>query len=244
MSLPIDNLLLTSSRFIRDTKVPNKDFKLTKDSKSHKKTLKDRITKRITEKKKTEKKKTEKQDDEPQEYSIPVTKTRKNVQLKKRCKVIRENLFDCVDDTENGFYDAETELACTSFDDAAALKIGNDMVLTYDEYQAQCDKNNKLWEVYKKLGLTREMFDESMEYESNLDILRRYNQSIDYDPEYYQELCEKVVVYQTNLEKQVEIEEDRIINWFANYAENNLTIFEKIQERNNAFAVTVFEAMQ
>ena len=240
MSLPIDNLLLTSSRFIRDTKVPNKNFKLTKDSKSHKKTLKDRITKRITEKKKTEK-----QDDEPQEYSIPVTKTRKNVQLKKRCKVIREKLFDCVDDTENGFYDAEFELACTSFDDDdAALKIGNDMALTYDEYQAQRDKNNKLWEVYKKLGLTREMFDESMEYESNLDILRRYNQSIDYDPEYYQELCEKVVVYQTNLEKQVEIEEDRIINWFANYAENNLTIFEKIQERNNAFAVTVFEAMQ
>lgn len=288
MSLPLETISLTC-RFIQDAKFHKKDFKLTKDSKSHKKTLKDRVAKRISEK---QNQKTV-VGNEPQEFSIPNTKTRKIPQLKKQCKVMRENLFDAWEDIENGASDAVDSIKTMKWDNVLAgysefakeqeaadeqayyyekneielndslvpyeiiykqqlcqayedkLELRQDMRLTYDEYQEQCKKNREIWARYKKQGLTRQVFDQAMEYEKTLEALRRYNlNNVSQDLEYYHQLCQKIQEYEDTLDQQADIEQAKMNDWFANFAENNPAFVQKIQERNYKLISTVFEAMQ
>jgi len=110
---------------------------------------------------------------------------------------------------------------------------------TLEEYEIERKQEQLHWTYYKRYGLSRKMFNETLEYERNIKALE--NEDLDADD--IEELIIKIWTYEENLNKWEMNERIKMENWFCNFAENNSKFVQKIQERNYCLAKTVVQAM-
>lgn len=230
-----DNIVVCREfrRFIRDPKSHKSQLKMTRDKKSHKKALKEKVSKVISKKQFVK--------EVPDEYSVSEPKPVKPAlhQPKKLMGKVRsnENLLACLEDIECAEEDAKLD----RLDVNRGKKyhcIEDNHLLTFSEYEIQCEQDNKLWAYYKKQGLTRKMFEDAREYEKNVKALED-----EHDPENREELLFKIWKYEENFDKWVEDERIKMENWFNNFEENNPDFVQKIRERNYCLAETVYQAI-
>ena len=225
-------------RFIRDPKSHKNQLKMTRDNKSHKKVLTEKISKAIS------KKQAVKEDSD--EYSIPEQKPVKTVlqQPKKPLGKVRsnENLLACLEDIECAEEDAEFDRLQVDWDYRLDMYLEDESIkdtgLTLSEYENECEQQHERWAFCKSHGMTRKMFDDTLDYEKNVKALED-----EIDPENIEELTFKIWTYEQNLDKWVADETSKMENWFNNFAKNNPDFVQKIQERNYCLQETIIQAI-
>ena len=238
-------------RFIRDPNSHKKQLKMTRDKKSHKKVLTEKVSKAISKKQEVKK---EKEDPDkysvPCEYSVPEPKPKRVKtalhQPKKLLGKVRsnENLLACLEDIECAEEDAEFDRLEVDFDYRLDLfwedvyRCIKDTRLTLEEYVFKREQERQRWAFCKSHGMTRKMFDETLDYEKNVKALED-----ELDPENREELIFKIWTYEQNLDKWVMDETSKMDDWFNNFAENNPDFVQKIQERNYCLQETIIQAM-
>ena len=231
-------------RFIRDPKSHKSQLKMTRDNKSHKKVHTEKVSKVIS------KKQAVKEKEVPDKYSVPEPKPKRVKtalhQPKKLIGKVRsnENLLACLEDIECAEEDAEFDRLEVDFDYRLDLywedvyRCIKDTRLTLSEYEIECEQERQRWAFCKSHGMTRKMFDETLDYEKNVKALED-----EIDPENREELTFKIWTYEQNLDKWVMDETSKMDDWFDNFAENNPDFVEKIQERNYCLQETIIQAM-
>lgn len=113
-----------------------------------------------------------------------------------------------------------------------------DKRLTLEEYVFKREQERQRWAFCKSHGMTRKMFDDTLDYEKNVKALED-----EIDPENIEELTFKIWTYEQNLNKWVMDETSKMDDWFNNFAENNPDFVQKIQERNYCLQETIIQAM-
>lgn len=231
-------------RFIRDPKSHKKQLKMTRDKKSHKKVLTEKVSKVIS------KKQAVKEKEVPCEYSVPKTKPKPvKTALHQPKKLIgkvksNENLLACLEDIECAEEDAEFDRLEVDFDYTLDLywedvhRCIKDTHLTLEEYVFKREQERQRWAFCKSHGMTRKMFDDTLDYEKNVKALED-----EIDPENREELTFKIWTYEQNLDKWVADETSKMDDWFNNFAENNPDFVQKIQERNYCLQESVYQAI-
>jgi hypothetical protein len=126
---------------------------------------------------------------------------------------------------------------CEKYENRMAPK--KETCRTLEEYEIERKQEQLHWTYYKRYGLSRKMFNETLEYERNIKALE--NEDLDADD--IEELIIKIWTYEENLNKWEMNERIKMENWFCNFAENNSKFVQKIQERNYCLAKTVVQAM-
>jgi hypothetical protein len=272
-------------KFIRDPKSKKREPKMTRDKKSHKKVLKEKVAKRVKE---TTEKKTRLEEQTKPVFRVPEPKPVKNAlnQPKKMRKInSNENLLACLEDVEYAEEDAFREIeeiACLNtvaeyFKEVAEEEYQDDLhekeelecndnlsrmqriqkqdyceryekkmtpkkdrQRTFEEYEIEREQERSQWFHYKKYGVTRKMFCETLDYERNKKTLEEDD---DLNAEEIEKLIINIWIYEQNLVKW-EIEERlKMDNWFCNFVENNQDFVRKIQERNYCLEETIVQAM-
>ena len=181
-------------------------------------------------------------------------------QKKQRTSVASsENLLACWEDVENGEEDAEDEImygiARMEMDDIfrefTALERKMDQEkearLTLEEYEKKKEQEHLDWLMYKGFGLSRRQFEADVEYRRNCAELQMIEEELDYQTygqEYVNLLRAKIQSYEDALHEHSRSEEARMNEWFSNFAENNPSFVEKIQERNWELELTIMRAIQ
>jgi hypothetical protein len=272
-------------KFIRDPKSKKRDPKMTRDKKSHKKILKEKVAKRVKE---TTEKKTRLEEQTKSAFRVlepkPV-KTALNKPKKMRKINSNENLLACLEDVEYAEEDALWDIfdiACDNklseyFKDVAEeeyreylsqkeelecndnlsrmqriqkqdyceryekkMAPKKDRQRTFEEYEAERQQERSQWIDYKKHGVTRKMFCETLDYERNKKALEEDD---DLNAEEMEKLIINIWVYEQNLAKWEMEERLKMENWFCNFEENNPDFVQKIRERNYCLANTIIQAI-
>ena len=178
-------------KFIRDPKSKKRELKMTRDKKSHKKVLKDKVAKRIKET--TEKNPRLVEEQTKSTFRVPEPKTVKtaSTQPKKMRKInSNENLLACLEDVEYAEEDAFYEI----HDMAWLNEVANEEYLkkeeeeTYQEYL--CEK-------------------EELECNDNLSRMQRI-QKQDFCERYEKRMAPKKDKQRTFKEYEIEREQERI----------------------------------
>jgi len=225
-------------RFIRDPKSQKKQLKMTRDNKSHKKVLTEKVSKAISKKQAVK--------EVSDEYSVPEPKPVKSVlqQPKKSLGKVKsnENLLACLEDIECAEEDAEFDRLQVDYDYIMDMYLEEESIkdtcLPLSEYEIECEQERQRWAFCESHGMTRKMFCETLEYEKNVKALED-----EIDPENIEELIFKIWIYEQNLDKWVQDETSKMNNWFDNFAENNPDFVQKIQERNHCLEETIMQAI-
>jgi hypothetical protein len=118
------------------------------------------------------------------------------------------------------------------------MRTKKDTHLTLEEYVFKREQERERWAFCKSHGMTRKMFDDTLDYEKNVKALED-----EIDPENIEELTFKIWTYEQNLDKWVQDETSKMDDWFNNFAENNPDFVQKIQERNYCLQETIIQAM-
>ena len=239
----------------------NPNFNTKKNNKSRKQKVTDRIAKRRQEAANKRNRNALKEPIESQ-FRVPETKLKKETKTQKRQRTSvasSENLLACWEDVENGEEDAEDEImygiARMEMDDIfrefTALERKMDQEkearITLEEYEKKKEQEHLDWLMYKGFGLTRKQFEDDVEYRRNCTELQMIEEELDYQTygqEYVNLLRAKIQSYEDALQEQSRSEEARMNEWFSNFAENNPSFVEKIQERNWELELTIMRAIQ
>ena len=118
------------------------------------------------------------------------------------------------------------------------MRTKKDTYLTLEEYVFKREQERQRWAFCKSHGMTRKMFDDTLDYEKNVKALED-----EIDPENREELTFKIWTYEQNLDKWVADETSKMDDWFNNFAENNPDFVQKIQERNYCLQESVYQAI-
>lgn len=229
-------------RFIRDPKSHKKQLKMTRDKKSHKKVLTEKVSKAIS------KKQAVKEKEVPCEYSVPKPKTKRvKTPLHQPKKLLgkvksHKNLLACLEDIECAEKDAEFDRLQVDYDYILDMYLEDESIkdtcLPLSEYEIECEQERQRWAFCKSHGMTRKMFDDTLDYEKNVKALED-----EIDPENREELTFKIWTYEQNLDKWVADETSKMDDWFNNFEENNPDFVEKIRERNYCLQETIAQAI-
>jgi UDP-N-acetylglucosamine pyrophosphorylase len=111
---------------------------------------------------------------------------------------------------------------------------------TFEEYEAERQQERNQWIHYKKCGLTRKMYCETLDYERNKKALEEDD---DLNAEEMEKLIINIWVYEQNLAKWEMEERIKMENWFCNFEQNNPDFVQKIQEQNYCLAETIIQAI-